>query len=107
MTAHSNENRPASGASLKSYVLGFALSILLTFIPLGVVMGGWMEGTAALVTILIAAVLQFIVQLFFFMHLREGEDARWNKLALVLGAVILILIVGGSIWIMTYNAVAH
>jgi cytochrome o ubiquinol oxidase operon protein cyoD len=53
------------------------------------------------------AVLQFAVQLIFFMHLKEGENARWNMMALLLGLIILLTIVAGSIWIMTYNAVAH
>jgi cytochrome o ubiquinol oxidase operon protein cyoD len=41
------------------------------------------------------------------MHLREGENAKWNITALVLGITILLTIVAGSIWIMTYNQVAH
>lgn len=63
--------------------------------------------TGTLVLILLMAVLQFGVQLFFFMHVKEGENARWNIMALIFGLVILLTIVAGSIWIMTYNTVAH
>jgi cytochrome o ubiquinol oxidase operon protein cyoD len=63
--------------------------------------------TGTLVLILVMAVLQFGVQLFFFMHVKEGENARWNIMALLFGLVILVTIVAGSIWIMTYNTVAH
>jgi cytochrome o ubiquinol oxidase operon protein cyoD len=110
MTAHMNANGKPHGAShgsLKSYVIGFALSIVLTLIPLAVVMGGLLDRAATLIVILAMAVFQFAVQLLFFMHLREGENARWNLMTLLLGIVILFTIVAGSVWIMTYNAVAH
>ncbi len=97
----------AGHGSLKSYVIGFALSIILTIIPLVAVMNKLLSETATIVLILAMAVLQFAVQLVFFMHLKEGKDARWNMLALVLGLIILLTIVSGSIWIMTYNQVAH
>ena len=100
-------NTNASHGSLKSYVIGFLLSIVLTIIPLAAVMLGALDKTTTLIVILAAAVLQFVVQLLFFMHLREGENARWNIMSLLLGVLILVTIVAGSIWIMTYNAVAH
>lgn len=107
MATHTDNRSGAShGGSLKSYVTGFLLSIVLTVIPLIAVMGSNLGQTAKIIIVLAAAVLQFAVQLLFFMHLREGEDARWNIASLLLGILILFLIVGGSIWIMTYNAVA-
>lgn len=97
----------ASHGSMKTYVIGFLLSIVLTIIPLVIVMNGMLDKTAATIVILVMAVLQFAVQLFFFMHVKEGENAHWNMMALILGIVILLTIVAGSIWIMTYNQVAH
>ncbi|UKS29105.1 cytochrome o ubiquinol oxidase subunit IV [Paenibacillus sp. HWE-109] len=102
----SHQNHDAHG-SLKSYIIGFALSIILTIIPLVVVMNHMLNKTGTLLVILVMAVLQFGVQLLFFMHVREGENARWNIMALIFGLIILVTIVGGSIWIMTYNQVAH
>ncbi|MEC0232489.1 cytochrome o ubiquinol oxidase subunit IV [Paenibacillus alba] len=102
----SHQNHDAHG-SLKSYIMGFALSIILTIIPLVVVMNHMLNRTGTLVLILIMAILQFVVQLLFFMHVKEGENAKWNIMALIFGLVILITIVAGSIWIMTYNQVAH
>lgn len=92
--------------SLKSYIIGFLLSIVLTIIPLVVVMNKTFDKTTTTIIILVAAVLQFAVQLLFFMHLREENKPRYNLTSLILGLVILLTIVAGSIWIMTYNAVA-
>lgn len=105
--AHHPHGSGSSHGSLKSYVIGFVLSVVLTIIPLVVVMNGMLERMGTIVLILAAAVLQFAVQLVFFMHLKEGENSRWNMMALLLGGIILLTIVAGSIWIMTYNQVVH
>lgn len=101
---HGHDEHESHG-SLKSYVIGFVLSIVLTILPLVVVMNDMMDRTPTLIFILIMAVLQFVVQLFFFMHLREEKKPRYNVMALIFGIVILITVVAGSIWIMAYNQV--
>jgi cytochrome o ubiquinol oxidase operon protein cyoD len=102
MTEHHGE----SHGSLKSYVIGFLFSIVLTIIPIVVLMNDWFEGNGNTMIFLVAATLQFIVQLVFFMHLREEEKPRYNLMSLLLGIFIVLLIVLGSIWIMMYNMVA-
>ncbi|KIL41436.1 heme transporter CcmD [Gordoniibacillus kamchatkensis] len=90
--------------SVKSYVTGFALSIVLTIIPIVLVLSHALAGKPLIVTIVLLAVLQFLIQLFFFMHVREGEQPRYNVMALILGCVIVFTIVAGSMWIMSFNA---
>jgi len=102
---HESHEAHESHGSLKSYVIGFVLSLVLTAIPLLVVLNDWLEGTPARAVLFGAAILQFLVQLIFFMHLREEKKPRYNLMALLLGLIILVLIVGGSIWIMTYNRI--
>lgn len=103
MTQHEKHADHHNHGSLKSYVIGFILSIVLTIIPLVLVMNHMLTKTALVVTIMVMAILQFVVQLFFFMHIREGEKPRYNVQTLVLGLVIVVTIVGGSIWIMAFN----
>ncbi|SEN60656.1 cytochrome o ubiquinol oxidase subunit IV [Lihuaxuella thermophila] len=93
-----------SHGSVKSYTIGFILSIILTVIPLVLVLNKMMSPTALVVTIIAMAVLQFLVQLFFFMHIKEGEKPRYNVMALILGVVIVVTIVAGSVWIMSFNS---
>ncbi|RAP73433.1 cytochrome o ubiquinol oxidase subunit IV [Paenibacillus montanisoli] len=110
MAQHGNHAHGGHGGSegghgsLKEYVIGFAISIILTIIPILVAMKGWLEGTSAVVVLIGAAVLQFAVQLLFFMHLREEKGPRYNLMTLILGIVIAVTIVAGSIWIMAHNA---
>lgn len=101
----SDESHVAHG-SLKSYVIGFVMSLILTAIPLFVVLNDMLEGKAATLLLLGSAVLQFVVQLVYFMHLKEEGNPRYNLMALILGLFIVLTIVAGSIWIMTYNKVA-
>jgi cytochrome o ubiquinol oxidase operon protein cyoD len=104
--AHDDHGSHESHGSLKSYVIGFVLSLVLTAIPLIVVLNDVLEGNAAKVVLLGSAVLQFVVQLFYFMHLKEEGKPRYNLMVLILGLIIVLTIVAGSIWIMTYNKVA-
>ena len=70
--AHQHDEHESHG-SLKSYVIGFLLSLVLTAIPLIVVLNDLMEGTPAKVLLLGSAVLQFGVQLIYFMRLKEEK----------------------------------
>ncbi|GGA36942.1 cytochrome o ubiquinol oxidase subunit IV [Paenibacillus physcomitrellae] len=92
--------------SLKSYTLGFIISLVLTALPVAIVLGDLMDGVQKKVVLMLAGVLQLVVQLVFFMHLREERKPRYNLMSLALGLFILIIIVAGSMWIMLYNTVA-
>lgn len=106
MASHQqHEEHSHTHGSLKSYVIGFVLSIVLTIIPLVAVLNDMFNKSTTIVVILVTAVLQFLVQLLFFMHIREEDKPRYNLISLVFAVVILLTIVLGSIWIMTYNAV--
>ena len=90
----------ASHGSVKSYVIGLILSIVLTLVAFGVVMLGSFSTMTTVVTIIVMAVLQVLVQLIMFMHMNTKSDEGWNLTSFVFTLVILGLIVGGSLWIM-------
>lgn len=87
--------------SVKSYSIGFGLAIIFTLAAFLTVTSGWFSQGAAIAIISFLAVVQLIVQLVFFLHL--GRDkVKWKASAFYTMLLILILIVGGSLWIM-YN----
>jgi cytochrome o ubiquinol oxidase subunit IV len=93
----------ATGAgmgSLKSYLTGFVLSLILTAIPFAMVMSGTWSPSAILAVIFSAGVVQILVHLYYFLHLNTSSEARWNMLALMFTLAIMVLFVGGTIWIM-------
>ncbi len=91
----------ASRGSLKTYLTGFLLALILTAIPFAMVMSGAWSTAAALAGIVGAGLLQVLVHLHYFLHLDTSSAARWNVLAIVFTLLIMILFVGGSIWIMS------
>jgi cytochrome o ubiquinol oxidase operon protein cyoD len=42
------------------------------------------------------------VHLHYFLHLDTSSTARWNVLAIIFTLIIMVLFVGGTLWIM-YN----
>ncbi len=90
----------AGRGSLRSYATGFILSVVLTVIPFVLVMSGTASRSIILIGIIAAAVVQILVHLHYFLHLNASSAMRWNLLALVFALLIMILFVGGTIWIM-------
>ena len=85
----------ASHGSHKSYIIGLVLSIVLTLLAFGVVMLGDFSTTTMIVTIIVMAVLQIMVQLILFMHLElKTQQGRESGGFFFFTLVILSLIVG-------------
>ena len=98
-----------SHASVKSYMIGFVLSVILTAIPFGLVMNANHYGfgaDAVLAAILALAVVQVFVHVVYFLHMDRSAEQRWNVLAFSFTVMILAIVVAGSIWIM-HNATAN
>lgn len=91
----------ASQGSIRSYGIGFILSVLLTAIAFGLVISGALSRKALLLGIFGAAIAQILVHLNCFLHLDTSSEARWNLLAIVFTVLILTLFVGGTLWIMS------
>jgi cytochrome o ubiquinol oxidase operon protein cyoD len=91
----------ADHGSLKSYAIGFVLSVILTAIPFWLVMGNVFEksGTTAMVVLGFAAV-QIVVHMIYFLHMNTKSEGGWNMLALIFTIVIVVIALAGSIWVM-------
>lgn len=98
--SQTHDSNAVAVGSFRSYAAGFALSIVLTAIPFALVMTGALSHGATVFCIFAAAVLQMFVQLHYFLHLDTSSARYWNVLALLFTIFIMVLFVGGSIWIM-------
>jgi cytochrome o ubiquinol oxidase operon protein cyoD len=90
-----------SRGSLKSYLTGFVLSLILTAIPFAMVMSGNWSASATIAGIFSAGFVQILVHLHYFLHLDTSSTARWNVLAMIFTLLIMVLFVGGTLWIMS------
>ena len=87
--------------SLRGYLTGFALSLLLTAIPFWLVMQGALGGkgaTAAAVAVFAAT--QMVVHMVFFLHLSPRSEGGWSMLALMFTVVLVVIALAGSLWVM-------
>ena len=90
----------ANHGSVKSYAIGFILSVILTVIPFGLVMYPSLPKFTTLAIVLLFAVVQVVVHLVYFLHLDRWAAQRNNVTALVFAAMVIVLLVGLSLWIM-------
>lgn len=83
--------------SLKSYIIGFILSLLLTSISFLLVILRPEINLIFVITTL--AILQAICQLFFFLHLGKEAFPRWESAVFYFMLFILVITVIGTLWI--------
>ena len=98
--SHIDHKSGSDHGTYGSYIVGFALSILFTLISFGAVGFHLMSETALYVTITIFALAQLFVQVVFFLHLNTKSESRWNLMAFIFAAIVVLILVFGSIWIM-------
>lgn len=106
MSTMKKNHHEAGHGKLKSYVIGFILSIVLTLIPYFLVVNHIVTGWVLIAIILSFAVLQMLVQLLFFLHLGQEEKPRWNFWVLVSFVSIILIVVVGTLLIihnLNYN----
>lgn len=100
----------SSGSGRRSYHIGFVLSLVLTLIPFGLAMHPLLSRTTTLWLVVIAAAVQVVVHLAYFLHMNTSAEQRWNRVAMFFSIIIILLLVGLSLWIMNsihHNMLAH
>lgn len=93
--AHANDH-----GNVKTYLIGFVLSVVLTVIPFWMVMEGDFSKVTTLWSIVVFALVQIWVHLKYFLHLNfVTEDGRASTISFLFSALIIFMVVGLSIWI--------
>jgi cytochrome o ubiquinol oxidase subunit IV len=82
------------------YLAGLALAILLTATSFYVAGTDLVWQPSIPVALVVLAIAQMGVHLVFFLHITSGPDNTNNVLALAFGVLIVMLLMGGSLWIM-------
>jgi len=86
--------------SYGKYIFGFVASVVLTLGSYVAVTKFTGDRNVIIAVISSLAFIQFIVQMLFFLHIGEEKEPRWKQLVMWFMIFIVLLIVGGSIWIM-------
>lgn len=102
--AHGDDHgHGAPHGSLRSYVIGFVASVVLTVIPFWLVMGNVLSNnlTTALVVMGLGAV-QIVVHMVYFLHMNGKSEGGWTLMALIFTAIIVLIALVGSLWVMNH-----
>ena len=96
-----NHDEHAGHGSLKTYAIGFVLSVILTAIPFFLVMNRTFDKSSTTAFVILAfATVQIVVHMVYFLHMDAKSQGGWNMLALVFTAVLVVITLSGSLWVM-------
>jgi cytochrome o ubiquinol oxidase subunit IV len=100
--APGDEGRDGGGLTRRmiGYLIGLALAVLLTATSFFVAGTDLVWQPSIPVALVVLAIAQMGVHLVFFLHITTGPDNTNNVMALAFGVLIVILLIGGSLWIM-------
>lgn len=105
-TAHSygtDHDYGSEHGTLKGYLIGFVLSVVLTAIPFWLVMGDVLASVPATVILVLAlGVVQIYVHLVYFLHIDTSTEGGWQLMALAFTLILVVIVLVGSIWVMAH-----
>lgn len=98
---HEHHDDGIGHVSLKGYMIGFVLAVLLTAVPFALVMSGGLKDPSATAFVILGfAAVQIVVHMVYFLHMNAKSEGGWNMLALIFTAVLVLITLSGSIWVM-------
>jgi cytochrome o ubiquinol oxidase subunit IV len=97
---HAFEDAGAGHATVKSYLVGFVLSVILTAVPFWLVMTHVAPAGILIPAIIAVGVVQIGVHLKCFLHMGRSASQIWNNAAFVFAVIIVGILIVGSLWIM-------
>lgn len=85
---------------LATYITGFLFSIIVTLVAYYAVTQHIFTRNVLTIYVLGLALIQFVVQLLYFLHLGEDTKPRYKIMVFMLMLMVVLIIVVGSLWIM-------
>ncbi|SNS17865.1 cytochrome bo3 quinol oxidase subunit 4 [Sphingomonas laterariae] len=87
--------------SMKDYVTGFILSVILTAIPFWLVMTDALANDQMTGMVIMAfAVVQIVVHMIYFLHMNSRSEGGWTMMALIFTIILVVITMTGSLWVM-------
>lgn len=86
--------KPVFIGYVASLILIITIYLLLDYHPL--------TGRLLVFTVFGSAITQALIQLVFFLHLGMESKPHWFTITFLFAVLVIIIIVGGSLWIMTH-----
>jgi cytochrome o ubiquinol oxidase subunit IV len=87
--------------SFKPVFLGFISSLVLVLSAYRIVTHHDFAAFSLTLSIFSIAILQVLLQLFFFLHLGLESKPRWGMVTFLFTALVILVVMGGTLWIMS------
>lgn len=104
MTDSFQEKQHVHIPKLRSYIIGYLISLALTataFVLAAQQLQSGVQGQWSLALLFVLlALAQLFVQVFFFLHLNAEPRPRWNTIVFGFSVFFVLTVVIGSLWIM-------
>jgi cytochrome o ubiquinol oxidase subunit IV len=95
-------NGMGTSQALALYGVGLFLAVLLTAVSFYISGTNMVWRPSIPVALVVLAIAQMGIHVVFFLHITTGPENTNNVMALGFGIMIVLLIVGGSVWIMDH-----
>ncbi|MDR7094626.1 cytochrome o ubiquinol oxidase subunit IV [Hydrogenophaga laconesensis] len=96
---HDHDDGPHS--TFSGYMIGFALSVVLTAIPFWLVMNDVISNRTTAVMVLGGlAVAQILVHMVYFLHMNGKVEGGWTMLSTLFTVVFVAIAIAGTLWVM-------
>lgn len=98
---HDDHDDVGYHATVKGYVIGFILSVILTAIPFWLVMAKVIPSSSTTGLVLLGfAAVQIVVHMVYFLHMNSKVEGGWSMLSLIFTIAVVVIMLAGSIWVM-------
>ncbi len=86
--------------SVRGYLVGFVLAVVLTLASFWSVTSGTFTGESAIVALAVLAAVQVIVHVVFFLYVNTSKEQRWHAGSFAYTIAMSLVIVIGKMWVM-------
>lgn len=88
--------------TLSAYLIGYILCLILTIMAFGIIALNIFDIKMTYILLATLAISQLVIQSICFLRLNTSKQGLWNLLPFIFMLMVIIFLVGGSLWIM-YN----
>ncbi|EKS70489.1 MULTISPECIES: cytochrome o ubiquinol oxidase subunit IV [Caballeronia] len=86
--------------TVRGYLIGFVLAVVLTVASFWAATSGAFKGESAIVALAVLAAVQVIVHVVFFLHVNSSKGQRWHAISFAYTILMSLILIVGTVWVM-------
>ncbi|SAL01178.1 cytochrome o ubiquinol oxidase subunit IV [Caballeronia ptereochthonis] len=86
--------------TVRGYLIGFVLAVVLTVASFWAATSGAFKGENAILALAVLAAVQVIVHVVFFLHVNASKGQRWHAMSFAYTILMSLILIAGTVWVM-------